>query len=98
MLKRKIPSSVLESMTDEKLLCIFCNHLMQVPIIVKTCGHKFCEECIEKYRLSYNSKNCPQCRARIASKREFQLDNNLQKLSKMESLSVEKVVRKPNIF
>ncbi len=51
MLSRKITAGVLAQIVDEKFLCILCNHLMGTPVIIKTCGHKFCEECIEKYRL-----------------------------------------------
>ena len=41
-LSRPVESAVLARLVDEKCLCMMCNVLMATPIIIKSCGHKFC--------------------------------------------------------
>ncbi len=70
--------------------CPICRCLMQSPVYVKPCMHKFCNECITHYytkvyrheaRLVFARKpQCPSCRAPIGSRRYISPDAFLENL------------------
>ena len=48
------------------------DHSLQA-MVVKSCLHRFCRECIEK-SLHYGKKKCPKCRSACQSKRHLRDD------------------------
>lgn len=52
---------------------------MQDPVNVKTCLHKFCNKCIERY-IRVEKKECPTCRTAIGSRRLLRKDNKLSEI------------------
>ncbi|GFH55584.1 transcription factor MYB98-like [Chaetoceros tenuissimus] len=57
----------------EDLQCPICFNPMNDPCIVPECCHRFCYKCIED-AIAKCGKECPICRARITSKRDFRRD------------------------
>ena len=56
------------SISKQLLECIICTCPFVQPVMVKECGHSFCEQCLLQ---SLNQKlQCPQCRKKL------KLDNN----------------------
>lgn len=52
---------------------------MQDPVNVKTCLHKFCNKCIERY-IRVEKKECPTCRTAIGSRRLLRKDTKLREI------------------
>ena len=48
---------------DNHLSCIVCSEILVFPSTVVTCGHTFCNLCIEKW--NKKSEDCPICRSKI---------------------------------
>ena len=58
--------------------CMICFGIMKEPVAVRSCLHKFCQECIrELYR---TSRMCPQCRTPITSNRVWRQDDRTSKI------------------
>jgi len=58
------------------LTCIFCKDILSQPVNVKSCLHKFCASCIEKYN-RVEKKECPSCRGPIGCRRKLRPDTNI---------------------
>ena len=54
------------------LLCPICFNLLKDPEGIRFCMHKFCQSCVEQ--VSRNSRQCPQCRVQIGSRRVWRTD------------------------
>jgi hypothetical protein len=63
----------------ELVKCPICLEVMQDPMNVKTCLHKFCGKCIERY-IRVEKKECPTCRTSIGSRRLLRKDNKLKQI------------------
>ena len=61
------------------LQCPMCLDVLNDPVCVKRCLHKFCASCIEKYN-RLEKKQCPSCRADIGSRRVLRHDRELQSI------------------
>ena len=63
----------------EIIKCPVCLEIMQDPVNVKTCLHKFCNKCIERF-IRVEKKECPICRTSIGSRRLLRKDNKLREI------------------
>ncbi|CAI2371716.1 unnamed protein product [Moneuplotes crassus] len=63
----------------EIVKCPVCLEVMDDPVNVKTCLHKFCNKCIEKY-IRVKKKECPTCRTPIGSRRLLRKDKKLKEI------------------
>ena len=54
----------LRDFLDGQLQCSICNEIFVYPSIV-SCGHTFCEDCIESWKKKQESPTCPICRADV---------------------------------
>jgi len=72
--RRTIPVSVL----NQDLRCPICLGLLRDPVATE-CLHRFCANCIEKC-LRVGKKECPSCRAPVATRRSLRKDKNFAKL------------------
>ncbi|XP_051960597.1 interferon-inducible GTPase 5-like [Xyrauchen texanus] len=50
-------------LSEEDFSCPVCRDIFTNPV-VQSCGHNVCEECIQKFWESKESKECPVCRRR----------------------------------
>ena len=64
---------------DSELLCPICLGIQHDPVVVQTCLHRFCSECIEKC-LRLGRKECPSCRIHVPSRRSLRHDANFNAL------------------
>ena len=68
-----------EFLLQEQHVCVICHDPLasaaQVAVI-KTCGHRFCRECVEKAML--RSKRCPICRARTKASEVLTPDSSVK--------------------
>lgn len=53
--------------------CSICFRALKGPVAVRSCLHKFCQNCLEE--LHRSSKHCPQCRSPIISRRVWRQDS-----------------------
>lgn len=60
-------------------MCPICLKLQSNTVIVMSCLHRFCKECIVK-ALSNTSKECPVCRTKLPNKRYLRPDPNFDML------------------
>ena len=58
--------------------CTICYGILKEPVAVRTCLHKFCQNCLEE--LHKTSKQCPQCRTPIVSRRVWRTDSRLSEI------------------
>lgn len=49
----------------QNLFCSICQELFKSPVILRECGHSFCEICIFQMLHSSANPTCPLCRAQI---------------------------------
>lgn len=68
-----IPLSILINL----LTCSICRDILTDTCTGITCLHRYCFKCIEKYIISTqsNDRSCPYCRCKIASRRQFKIEN-----------------------
>lgn len=78
--KKKIPRESFQAIL-EIVKCPVCLEVMDDPVNVKACLHKFCNKCIEKY-IRVKKKECPTCRTPIGSRRLLRKDKKLKELIK----------------
>ena len=69
--------STLNSLVDKSFICSICLGTFKGPNLIPKCLHHFCDTCI-KESIQQCSKECPACRARIASRRDLRKDHLLQ--------------------
>lgn len=68
--------------------CTICLEVMKNPVVLPECMHRFCETCVEK-SLRKCKHECPNCRCKIVSRRDFRKDLMLQGiLEKVTTLSL----------
>ena len=72
----------------EIIKCPVWLEVMQDPVNVKTCLHKFWNKCIEGYT-RIEKKECPTCRTSIGSRRLLRKDNKLREIIERLLPSVE---------
>uniref|UniRef100_A0A915EDV7 RING-type E3 ubiquitin transferase n=1 Tax=Ditylenchus dipsaci TaxID=166011 RepID=A0A915EDV7_9BILA len=60
---------------EDGLRCSLCKELMRDPVLVKTCLHRFCSNCIHK-QASGGLKTCPTCNILLSKKDPFRPDPN----------------------
>lgn len=60
------------------LTCPICMEILQDPVYIKACSHRFCKICIEKAIRMCGKKCCPTCRKQIQTKRQLRIDDNVQ--------------------
>lgn len=60
------------------LTCPICLDPFKDPVFIKKCSHRYCKKCIETSMRMSNSKQCPFCRKRIATKRELKEDKAVE--------------------
>ena len=66
-----------------ELICPVCLSLLQRPMAVMECMHRFCDECISK-SIRLGKKEYPTCRVKCASRRSLRHDAALEEfLSKV---------------
>ena len=63
---------------NDLFMCSICYNIWKDPVAVRTCLHKFCQQCLEE--LNRTSKQCPQCRAPIISRRVWRSDSRWTKI------------------
>ena len=57
-------------------MCPICFNLLKNPEAVRYCMHKFCRDCVTE--LSKSSRQCPQCRVQLGSRRIWRADTLTQ--------------------
>ena len=62
--------STLNSLVDNHFECSICLDTFSDPNVIPECLHHFCDACI-KGSIQQCSKECPNCRARITSRRDL---------------------------
>lgn len=62
-------------------MCSICFNILKEPVAVRNCLHKFCQQCLEE--LHRTSKQCPQCRTQIASRRVWRPDSKFSEILKI---------------
>ena len=60
------------------LQCPICMNIIREPMATE-CLHRFCNNCIEK-SLRFGKKECPSCRAYVATRRNLRRDENFARL------------------
>lgn len=76
---------------DEGLICSICAQVLEKPLMVDTCEHTYCEQCIKEW---YGvDRTCPQCRIPITERQLLTISrymrnrlNELQLICKFESI------------
>ncbi|PSC75175.1 E3 ubiquitin-ligase RING1a isoform B [Micractinium conductrix] len=58
----------------EHCRCSICMGIVKNARTVSACMHRFCKDCIEAWLRTQIENNCPQCRAKFASKRDCKAD------------------------
>ncbi|CAE7854874.1 RING1B, partial [Symbiodinium sp. KB8] len=61
------------------LECAICRGVMQEPVMIKQCLHRFCKNCLE-HSLRTLKNECPLCRTRVPSRRSLERDTRFAKL------------------
>ena len=64
---------------NAELTCPICLGLLHAPVVIRSCLHRFCSECIEKC-LRIGRKECPSCRIHVPSRRSLRRDDALDAL------------------
>ncbi|EAN32183.1 RING finger protein 5 [Theileria parva strain Muguga] len=57
----------------EELTCAICSGIISKCVVIKTCLHRFCSNCIEKC-VRVGTRGCPKCRKHVPSRRFFRTD------------------------
>ena len=72
--------NVIDKKLTHHLICSICTELVEDALILKTCDHMFCRECVCEWKRGQsivgNSPTCPECRQAF-------LDNDLVKPSRI---------------
>ncbi|OEH75483.1 zinc finger (c3hc4 ring finger) domain-containing protein [Cyclospora cayetanensis] len=68
----------------EDLSCPICMSILDQTVVVKSCLHRFCAECIEKC-VRIGIRECPQCRSHVASRRSLRPDGDLDRIGALVS-------------
>eukprot|EP00698_Gefionella_okellyi_P023324 TRINITY_DN7935_c0_g1_i1.p1 TRINITY_DN7935_c0_g1~~TRINITY_DN7935_c0_g1_i1.p1 ORF type:complete len:309 (-),score=53.15 TRINITY_DN7935_c0_g1_i1:36-962(-) len=66
-------TSVAARAMNVELTCPVCLGLLDKPVAVMECMHRFCEDCISK-SIRVGKKECPACRVKCASRRSLRSD------------------------
>lgn len=83
---KKILNQLMQNANGFK--CTICLEVMKNPVVLPECMHRFCETCVEK-SLRKCKHECPNCRCKIVSRRDFRTDLMLQGiLEKVATLSL----------
>lgn len=62
------------------LKCVICQSIYINPVVLKNCGHEFCEECINEWK--NHNINCPICRKEyIGHNISFSLNNIINNIN-----------------
>ena len=75
------------------LTCVICQNVYNRPSRI-SCGHTFCEACIDSWLKSPQNINCPMCRKKVLKQ---QTGKDLIAEKVINSLSV-KCINKGNLF
>ena len=59
-------------------MCPICFNLLKNPEAVRYCMHKFCRDCVTE--LSKSTRQCPQCRVQLGSRRIWRADTLTQQI------------------
>lgn len=59
----KIGRFVVDGANIESFKCGICHDVLKVPVIIRTCQHTYCRECIEEWIQTH--KSCPKDRKSI---------------------------------
>ena len=72
---------------EKLMICVICNEIFKEPVYSKTCMHRFCKICIEKYLRGYiifsklsSNNRCPTCKVIIGTKRNLRSDDAISYL------------------
>ena len=65
--------------------------MIEDPVLYKFCMHRFCRECLNKYRGKKESRECPICRVNVETRRELKDDSTLLKILNHLKLEFEKI-------
>lgn len=60
-------------------LCPICAGYMKKTVLVRQCMHRFCERCITD-SISRAKRECPTCRIKIKSRRDWSRDERFDQL------------------
>uniref|UniRef100_A0A3B0MZA3 Zinc finger, C3HC4 type (RING finger) containing protein, putative n=1 Tax=Theileria annulata TaxID=5874 RepID=A0A3B0MZA3_THEAN len=69
----RLETTLNDSGLREELTCAICSGIISKCVVIKTCLHRFCSNCIEKC-VRVGTRGCPKCRKHVPSRRFFRND------------------------
>ncbi|CAI2364431.1 unnamed protein product [Moneuplotes crassus] len=78
--KECLTKSSIKSLRNE-IMCAVCQDIINDPVMLMTCAHRFCKECIETH-IRVSKKSCPICITPIETRRIMRDDKKINGLCK----------------
>lgn len=76
-----VPEETVERLLYDELRCPICLGIFDNTITLSTCLHRFCSLCFQRSMRELKSQHgCPQCRAKLSSRRVSKADSNIDQI------------------
>jgi hypothetical protein len=54
---------LVEAVCNDELMCAICHELMERPIVLPSCGHSYCKDCLQTWLVTAPAQQCCVCKA-----------------------------------